>query len=133
MISRGPTGPHLSIEERERYHGLFFDCSGCICIRRDSCPYVLYGGRLDIYFSKELCKMIYRDMFKHGNSTAKFCSKEIFMDSIHNQDELVTPIVDSKERVKIKLASKNEAIPTRWLSQVIPQWDDGKNDYDIWR
>ena len=55
------------------------------------------------------------------------------MDSIHNQDELATPIVDSQQGVKIKLASKNDAIPTRWLSQVNPEWDDGKNDYDVWR
>ena len=55
------------------------------------------------------------------------------MDSIHNQDELATPIVDSPEGVRIKLASKNDAIPTRWLSQIVPQWDDGKNDYDVWR
>ena len=67
------------------------------------------------------------------SSTAKFCYKEIVMDSIHNQDELASRIVDSKEGVKIKLASKSEAVPTRWLSQIVPQWDDGSKDYDVWR
>jgi hypothetical protein len=56
---KGPYGAPFVYKRRERYHGLFFDCSGCICIRRNSCPYVLYGDRVDIYFSKELCQMIY--------------------------------------------------------------------------
>ena len=57
---KGPYGALFVYKRgRERYHGLFFDCGGCICMWGDSCPYVLYGGRLDIYFSKELCQMIY--------------------------------------------------------------------------
>lgn len=53
----------------------------------------------------------------------------------HNvlEEDILWEEDDSKEVVRIKLASKNEAIPTRWLSQIVPQWDDGSKDYDVWR